>query len=228
VVFLFPRWNERRRRVAVRRWSRRLLAIVRVRLRCQGLPRTLPERCLVVLNHVSWLDIFLLDAVHPAVFVAKTEIARWPLFGIIARGIGTVFIERGSRRSAQRTNRHIAETLASGSPVACFPEGTTTYGDSVGRFHGALFQPAIDSDATVLPVALRYLDGDGRLSVAGAYVGEDSLLRSVWTLLAERSLVAELRFLPPRRANGSDRRWFAQRLRSDIARALGVPAGHLK
>ena len=215
--------------MAVRRWSRKLLAIVRVRLRCRGLSGKLPERCLLVLNHVSWIDIFLLDALHPAVFVAKAEIARWPLFGTIARGIGTVFIERGSRRSAQRTNRHIAEVLASGSPVACFPEGSTSYGHAVGRFHGALFQPAIDSDATVVPVVLRYVDSDGKLSVASAYVGEHSLLRSVWTLLAERSLIAELRFLPAVHANGRDRRSFARQVQDDIARALGAaPARHLE
>lgn len=213
----------------MRRWSRQLVAIVGVRVRCLRRPGKLPGRCLLVLNHISWLNIFVLDAVHPAVFVAKAEIAHWPLFGTIARGIGTVFIERGSRRSAQRTNRHIAETLTSGQPVACFPEGMTSHGHSVGRFHGALFQPAIDSDAIVLPVALRYVDGDGKPSMASAYVGDDSLLRSVWTLLAERSLVAELRFLPAVRANGWDRRSFARHVQADIARVLGVsPARHLE
>lgn len=206
--------------MAIRRWSRGLLSIVGVRLRHRGAPERMPERCFMVLNHVSWLDIFVLDALYPAVFVAKSEINRWPLVGMFARRVGTLFIERGSRRAALRTNEQIAAALVSGRRVACFPEGTTTYGHSVTRFHGALFQPAIDAGATVQPVVLRYLDSEGRVSKASAYVGEDSLLKSIWRLVSERSLVAELRFLPSVAANGGKRQSFAQQVRADIAQAL--------
>ena len=220
VLVFFPRWSQHRKAAAVKRWSRELLAIVRVKLTCRRLPQRLPPRCLFVLNHVSWLDIFAVDAVHPVIFVAKSEIGDWPVLGVIARAVGTVFIERGSRRAARRTNEHISAALNSHKPVACFPEGATSHGHSVGRFHGALFQPAIDTGATVQPVAIRYLDGDGRRSEASAYVGDDSLMKSVWTLISHPSTVAELHFLPTLNASGCERREFAQRVREEISRAL--------
>jgi 1-acyl-sn-glycerol-3-phosphate acyltransferase len=220
VVFLFPGWSDARRHTAVRRWSRRLLAILAVRLHCHGMPERLPEKCLLVLNHVSWLDIFLVDSVHPATFVAKMEIRGWPLVGALATRVGTLYIERGSRRAVKRTNERIAAALSSGTVVACFPEGTTTFGHSVGRFHGALFQPAIDAHAKVQPVLLRYRDPAGHISEAGAYVGEDSLMQSVWSLVSTRALVAELHFLPALDAAGRDRRTFAQRVHAEVAGAL--------
>jgi 1-acyl-sn-glycerol-3-phosphate acyltransferase len=222
VLYLFPRWSEDRRHAGIRRWSRQLLTLFSMKLRCVDLPGELPPRCLLVLNHISWMDAFLVDAVHPAVFVAKAEVAGWPLVGTLAKAAGTVFIERGSRSATRRTNAHIVAALQSGRLVACFPEGITTHGHSVNRFHGALFQPAIDSGAAVLPVALRYLDAAGRRSEASAYVGEDSLIKSVWTLASHSALIAELRFLPALDANLRERRSLAQEARSAIANELAA------
>ena len=100
---------------------------------------------LILANHVSWLDIFLIDAMRPARFVAKSEIAGWPLVGTLVTRAGTLYIDRGSRKAARETNALIARAMQAGALVACFPEGTTSHGASVGRFHGALFQPAIDA-----------------------------------------------------------------------------------
>lgn len=219
-VALFPHWNPRRRQATIRRWSRGLLSILSVRLRRVRFPKRLPERCLLVLNHVSWVDVLLLCACHPATFVAKAEIARWPLLGLLARRVGTVFIERGSRSAARRTNEHITNALASGMPAACFPEGTTSLGHGVLRFHGALFQPAIDAGAVVQPVALRYLDRSGRVSESTAYVGEDSLIGSLWRLTSHPPVIGELNFLQSVDASGWDRRSLAQSLHEEVAGAL--------
>lgn len=219
-VALFPHWNVRRRQAAIRRWSRRLLSIVRVRLRRVSVPKRLPERCLLVSNHVSWVDVMLINACHPATFVAKAEIARWPLLGLLARRIGTVFIERGARSAARRTNEHISDALASGVPVACFPEGSTTLGRSVLRFHGALFQPAIDAGAVVQPIALRYLDRSGRVSESSAYVGDDSMIGSLWRLISHPPVIGELNFLAAVDASGWDRRALAHSMHEQVTAAL--------
>src|SRR5262245_53140527 len=157
------------------RWSRKLLSILRVQVACHNAPERLAARCLLVLNHVSWLDIFAVYAVAPCLFVAKSEIRGWPLVGMLVERIGTLFIERGNRRHARRTSGRIAEAIARGRLVAVCPEGATTDGYSLKHFHAALLQPAIDAQATVLPLALRYIRRDGGQTDAAAYVGHMSL-----------------------------------------------------
>jgi 1-acyl-sn-glycerol-3-phosphate acyltransferase len=217
---LFRRWHRRRRHAAIRRWSERLLFILCVKRRCVNRPARFPERCLLVLNHISWLDIFLVDATHPAMFVAKSEIRDWPVAGALVTRVGTLYLERGRAAAARRTNRRIEEALTEGHLVACFPEGTTSSGESVGRFHGALFQPAIDADAVIQPVVLRYRERSGERTRAPAYVGDDSLLKCVWNIASTPCITAELLFLKPVRAGMRNRRELAQELRALIQEEL--------
>jgi 1-acyl-sn-glycerol-3-phosphate acyltransferase len=204
----------------LRRWSRQLLAILRVRVVRHGRPLKRPQRCLIVLNHVSWLDIFALYAVLPCLFVAKSEIRDWPLVGLLVERVGTLFIERGNRRHARRMNHRMVDALADGRLVAVCPEGTTTDGRSLKPFHAALLQPAIDADAAVLPLALRYLDGDGAQTTAAAYVDDISLMQSLWRITRESGLTVELRFAAPIDTQGAHRRDLAARARELIARQL--------
>lgn len=173
-----------------------------------------------VLNHVSWLDIFLLDAVLPVTFVAKSEIGDWPLVGTLVTRAGTLYIERGSKSAARRTSERVAEALREQRPVAIFPEGTTSHGESVQRFHAALFQPAVDTASTIVPVVLRYSDTHGRLTHAASYVGDDSLIKSIWMIVSQRRMSARLEFLGPISAQGGERRALAERSRAEIAAAL--------
>jgi 1-acyl-sn-glycerol-3-phosphate acyltransferase len=216
----FPRWTPARQRAAIARWSARLLAILSIRVHHEHTPESFPARCLVVMNHVSWLDIFLINAVHPSVFVAKSEIRGWPLVGALVTRAGTLYIERGSRAALKRTNTRINETLETGRCVACFPEGTTTLGDHVSRFHAGLFQPAIDAHATVLPVVVTYRGPDGRPSPATRYVGEDSLLQSLWWLLSASELHARVTFLPRIAAARHERRELSRLAHEAITRGL--------
>lgn len=217
VSFRFPGWSTARRMRENRRWSRKLLRILAIRIDIKDLPEKYPDRCLLVLNHVSWLDIVLVNATLPATFIAKSEIARWPLVGALVSRAGTLYIERGSRSALRRTNQHVCQALREGALVACFPEGTTSLGDRLGRFHAALFQPAIDAEATVLPAAIRYCDSDGRRSTATDYVGEDSLLRSVWRLVSAQRIIAKLDFLAPFGTERLERRALSSRAHSAIA-----------
>jgi 1-acyl-sn-glycerol-3-phosphate acyltransferase len=208
------------------RWSRGLLAILRVRVVGHNAPAIVPEPCLLVTNHVSWLDIFAVYTILPSLFVAKSEVRRWPLVGRLVARVGTLFVERGSRRNARVTNDRVVAALGRGRLVAVCPEGTTTDGRTLKAFHAALLQPAIDAEATVLPIALRYVDAGGEQTDAAAYVGEMSLVESLWRIARAPSLVVELRFAGPIDARAMRRRELAARTRSVIARELDLPLGH--
>jgi 1-acyl-sn-glycerol-3-phosphate acyltransferase len=226
VSLRFPRLDARGQDRELRRWSRKLLGILRVKVVAHNEPASLPARCLLVTNHVSWLDIFVVYALTPGIFVAKSEIRRWPVVGTLVARTGTLFIERGRRSHARQMNGHVRETLAGGRLVAVCPEGTTTDGRTLKPFHTALLQPAIDAGATLLPAGIRYADRRNELSDAAAYVGETSLLESVWRIAGERAIVAEVRFAPCIESEGYARRDLARAAESAIARELGLPPPH--
>ncbi len=225
-ALLFPRMPESARRREMLRWSRKLLSILSVTLREEGVPERLPQRCMLALNHISWIDIFVIDARFPATFIAKSEVRAWPLVGWLSTLVGTLYIERGKRSAARHARQAIVAELERGTLVAVCPEGTTTFGRSLEPFHAALFQPAIDAGATVQPVALRYLDPAGRHTDAAGYVGETSLLASVWTIVSTRRMVARLSFLAQLPAGDQTRRALAEMAEAAIAESLDVPAPH--
>ena len=223
-AFKYGRMNASAQRSAVRRWSRDILSTMGITVRLHGLaaPRaeTLPPHCLMVGNHVSWLDILVLLSVCPAIFVAKSEIRRWPLVGWLCARVGTLFIERGRRTSARRTSKIMSDALRNGTLVCIFPEGTTTEGLSVALFHAALFQPAIDAAAMVQPFVLHYAFHNGEYCAAPNYVGDTSFMASLWTSTSARRMVANVEFLLPFNAAARDRRELARTAEAAVATAL--------
>jgi 1-acyl-sn-glycerol-3-phosphate acyltransferase len=201
------------------RWSGQLLTMLGIRAVVQG-PRSKP-RGLVVANHVSWLDIFVINALAPATFVCKADVRAWPVIGWLVAHTDTIFIERGSRAAAQRTSALIAARLARGDAIVVFPEGTSTDGSRLLEFKPALFQPAVEAGCTVRPLALRYVDRRGALSRAPAYHGDITLWQTLVALAASSGLRAELDTrLPEFPAGGLQRRELAQAARAAIGRAL--------
>jgi 1-acyl-sn-glycerol-3-phosphate acyltransferase len=223
VGVLFPFFSWQRRVVAIRRWSRQLLSILHVRLTVAGSPPSGHAPTLIVSNHVSWLDIWVLDSVVPVRFVAKSDIRRWPLVGFLVSGAGTIFIERSRPQDTARTNRAIVEALTRGEYVAMFPEGATTDGTAVKAFHASLFQPALGAGARVVVVALRYVKPDGNVNLDASYVDGRSLLQSVRLILGHRRLHAELTFAVTIDVSGKTRRDIARAAESAISDALGLP-----
>jgi 1-acyl-sn-glycerol-3-phosphate acyltransferase len=190
----------------------------------RGSPPGSSERAAVlVANHVSWLDIHLIHSVWQVRFIAKSEVRRWPLIGWLSAHTGTLFIERGKNRHAARINQSIKAAFAQGDAVGVFPEGSTTDGRQLTRFHASLLQPAVDEAAMVYPVALRYLDEAGNINVNASYVGDTTLTESLRMIFAERAIRAELTFLPPIDALGKTRRELAAQSQSAIAAALNLP-----
>jgi len=219
-TFVFPFSGAARRRDLIQRWSLALLGLLRVECRVHGHFAPNGGNVLVVANHISWLDIVVLNAACPVRFVAKAELARWPVAGALARAGGTLFIERARRRDTHRVSQTVTEALRAGDIVAVFPEGTTSAGETTLPFKSSLLQSIVDADGDVLPLAIRYGDTAGARSAAAAYVGDDTFMASFWRVCATPGLVADLIALPRIAAAGRHRRALAQEAEAAIRRAL--------
>lgn len=185
----FGRWSGAQREQAVQNWARGALRALGMTVQVQG--RAAPGPLLLVANHVSWADILVLHACRYCRFVSKAEVRHWPVIGPLASAAGTLYIERESRRDALRVAHHMAESLRAGEVVAVFPEGTTSDGHAQLPFHANLLQAALSVHAPVQPVGLTYLDpATGALSLAPAYVGDDSLLGSLWRIARANGVCA--------------------------------------
>lgn len=212
----FPGWDQARRDATVQAWAQHMLRILGIPLHVQGRPPA-QGPVLLVANHLSWLDILVMHAARHCRFVSKADVRHWPLVGTLATGGGTLYIEREKRRDAMRVVHHMAESLRSAEVVAVFPEGTTGDGGALLPFHANLIQAAISADAPVQPVALRYVDPrTGRDSRGPLYLGDDTLVGSLWRTLAGEPFVAHVRFGEPQKANGRDRRAWAEALREAV------------
>lgn len=172
-------------------WSRGLCRILGVRLRVQGTLHS--GSTLFVANHISWLDIFCIAAVCPTHFLAKREVAGWPLFGWLCRRAGTAFIHRGGEHGASEAMEQLVWRLRQNGRVLVFPEGTSTTGETVRRFFPRLFQAAILAHRPVQAITLRYPHPEGVHPII-PFVGNDALLPHLWRLLREPDIVAELHF----------------------------------
>jgi 1-acyl-sn-glycerol-3-phosphate acyltransferase len=203
-----------------------MLRIVRLTVRVHGAPHALPPRAphMLLANHVSWLDVFVLRAHVECRFVAKSEIRRWPLVGWMVSRQGTVFVQRARKRDTARVNESVEAALASGEAVVVFPEGTTTDGTEVKPFHASLLQPLVHAHGWAVPVGLRYVCEDGSRDPAPAYVAERSLWDTTLLITARPALEAELFFGEPVHAVGRHRRDLAEVTAASVASCLGLPS----
>jgi 1-acyl-sn-glycerol-3-phosphate acyltransferase len=223
-LLVFPRVSDTRRRWLVRRWSGRLLRILKVDARLHGELSGVGGNYLVVANHISWLDIFALNAHHPVRFVAKSEIASWPVLSQMVRGAGTLFIDRHRPHDTHRVIQEIARVLGGGDVVAVFPEGTTTYGSDVLPFKSSLFQPIVAAHGHVQPVAIRYRTVEGDLAMAPTYVGDTTFFESFWAVCREPALTVDLVVRPALpAAQARHRRDLARAAEASIRTALSEP-----
>jgi len=203
-------------------WSGQLLRILGLTLSVHGTPR--PGAKLIVSNHVSWLDIVAINAVAPSRFVSKAEVAGWPLIGRLVTCARTLYLVRERRRDAMRVLGLMAQALRDGDTVAVFPEGTTGPGDHLMHLHPNLLQSAIDAGVPVQPVVLRYADPHHPYSPEPAYVGDTTLLRSLWQVVSARAVTVHVTMLPAQAVAHADRRALAARLREEMSHALSRAA----
>lgn len=218
--FLFPWMGGAAKERRVRSWSQQLLAICNVRINMNV--SNMPVGTVIVSNHVSWLDIFVINSLAPCRFVAKSDIRSWPMLGWLAEQAGTIYISRGSKADVKRIYQYLIDQIEAGERVAFFPEGTTAAQGQVLPFHANLFEAAIHARVPILPIALRYLDRDGGLHSAVDFIGDMTFATSMTNVLTSGGVTVELQVLAQIPSVDAHRRELAVAARAAVAQALQV------
>ena len=222
-ALLFPLSSKSKRANYVKQWSIGLLKLCRVEVHyIDQSGGQIAEHALIVANHVSWMDIFVINSWQACHFVAKSVIRAWPIAGWLSAQAGTIFLARGKQREVRRIYEGLVHELRDQKPIAFFPEGTTAAQGNLLPFHANLFEAAIEAKVPVLPFAVRYLDAQGKLHPAADFIGEMTFAQSMKLILASGGMRAELIQLPIIDTEGAHRREVAQTSREVVARALEI------
>ncbi|HEY5041352.1 MAG TPA: lysophospholipid acyltransferase family protein [Verrucomicrobiae bacterium] len=184
-----------------------------------------PQNGLLVTNHLSYLDVLAISAVTPAVFVAKSEIRGWPLFGWLAALAGTVFVERERRTQVGAVNREIQNALDEGALVVLFPEGTSTNGEDVLPFRSSLLEPATTGAQPIAIGCLHYEIEDGDACNEICWWGNRAFFPHLLNLAGKKSIRATLRFAKFERTT-NDRKELAKQLREAVLELKRAYAPH--
>ncbi len=234
LAVVLPGWSKARQL-----YCRLLLWCLGVRITLSGGPiRNLPG-VLVVSDHMSWLDVLTIGAMlpssrwraSPVSFVARADVAGNVAVRMMARIVRAIPIERASLRQLPEVVATVAARLYAGHTVVAFPEGTTWCGragrshQGSGPFYPAMFQAAVDTGRPVQPLRLRYHHRDGRVSTVPAFIGDDTLLRSIGRLMVARHTVARI-YVESLQLPGEDRRELARRCQAAIRATAAPHPGH--
>jgi 1-acyl-sn-glycerol-3-phosphate acyltransferase len=177
---------------------------------------------LLASNHMSWIEILGVGAIHPMRMIAKLEVRDWPLIGGVAARCGALFVDRSGLRGLPATVAATADALRAGHAVGVFPEGTTWCGTAAGPFRRAAFQAAIDAGVPVVPVAVVLRPPGAGPTADAAFIGEETLWEALLRVLRMPALECALTVLPPLEP-GTDRRDLARRAAEAVATVTGVP-----
>jgi 1-acyl-sn-glycerol-3-phosphate acyltransferase len=219
VALRFPRASADQRHAMNRAWSLKMLELCGMKLVVHNDAARLDAGALVVSNHISWIDIYVINAWRPTPFVSKAEIRNWPLIGWFAQHLDTVFIEREKRSDARRIMHELAGRLERGELMCVFPEGTTSDGLALKPFHSNMFQAAVSAGRPVQPLCILYEDAQGRQSVAPAYIDDLSLKDSLDAMLKAGPITAHV-YVGEAIEAGDDRRKLAARAEEAVGQAL--------
>lgn len=193
-LIVFPPLSRKSRRTIVQYWSRGLMFLSGVHVKVIGEP-VKQGAVFWVSNHISWVDIFVLNSVRTTSFIAKSDIRKWPVIGLLVTWAGTLFIDRRQRYAIREAAKQIQACFNYGDVVGLFPEGTTTDGMQVKNFHTGLFDAPIQAQVDVQPVALRFMKAGNRAPEL-AFIGDQTLVANLWHLLGSSKVVVECEFLP--------------------------------
>ncbi len=216
-LFVFPWANQELKQRHIQRWSRKILDILNIGINMNI--SHLPARAMVISNHVSWLDIFVINSLSPCRFVAKSNIRSWPLMGWIAGHAGAIYISRGNKADVRRIYHYLIEQIEAGERIAFFPEGTVSEQGTLLPFHANLFEAAIHAKVPIQPVALRYVDASGELHPAVAFNGVP-FAKSIVNVLNAGAINVELNGLEVVPSENVHRRDLATVSRQVVAAAL--------
>ncbi len=223
----FPRLQPDQKLKEIQRWACKVLQILQVEVLFEGV-RPTPGASLVVANHVSWLDILVLQSQLPGLFVAKAEVRRWPLIGSMAQVCSTIFVERSSRQSARTMVEDTLKALGQGYSVVAFPEGTSSDGSDLGVFHANIFEAAIQARTPVQPVTLGYFNvHTGLPDDTVLFIGDTTLVASLRKVMASSSIKASVHFGGVILPQGHTRKSLALQAQQSIRRQVRLPRQRL-
>jgi 1-acyl-sn-glycerol-3-phosphate acyltransferase len=221
---VFPFINIERRGQHIQIWSQQLLRICRLEIKhtapIHHAAPTHTHSALIVANHISWLDIFVMNSLQPCRFIAKADVRGWPVVGWLVALSGTLFIARERKSDLKRVFEPILRHLHAGERVAFFPEGTSSSQGQLASFKTSLFEAAIMAKVDIQPYAIRYIDHAGALHGAAEYIGETTFLQSMLRILANKHMIADVQTLPRISSHNLERRELAQSAQDAISQAL--------
>lgn len=203
------------------RSSQSVLRLLIPRIETEG---PCPRDGLLVSNHLSYLDILVLAAIAPAVFVSKSEIRRWPVFGWFARQAGTIFIHRARRTEVGRIGHEIRDVLRQEQLVVLFPEGTTSNGHQILPFRSSLLEPVCDSACQLTAAYLEYSVLDGAAPDNVCYWDDMTFFPHLLRLMTKEAVGVRVRFAQVVR-NSSNRKDLARQLHAEVVRLKTTAPG---
>ena len=212
--------NDKPKKRYIKNWSKRLLSILKIHLEInQDLNKLLSNKhFLIVSNHISWLDIFLINSIFPISFLSKGDVERWPLIGKLTKCADTIYIKRGNKKSLSMASDLIEKKLNKMDSVIFFPEGFATDGSKLLPFKSNFFQTAINCNVSILPLAIQYTS-DGKFTSAPSYAGDISLVQSMLSSIRIKNLTAHISVLPVI-SNKKNRKVVANEAHQKIYKAL--------
>lgn len=202
-TFLFPFLSSKTQKKYVRKWSERVISTFDISVKIVN-PWNLRnlDGCLIVANHISWIDVQVIHSIFYCKFISTTEVLSLPVIGRLAKAAGSLFIDLAKpKRSTYLISQDMVNSLIKKEAICAFPEATSTDGKGVLAFKSSLFQAAINASAPICPIALRYLDQNGQPSERLGFYGEMTLLESMIATVRAGPNVAELTVLPLMSAN---------------------------
>lgn len=197
---------------------KRVLRVLNIQIHAAG---PIPTHGLLVSNHLSYLDILLLSAVTPSLFIAKREVQNWPVFGWFAQLAGTLFANRECRIQVGQLSSEVRTALDQGALVVLFPEGTSSNGRTVLPFKSALLEPATNSSYPLWTSSIHYELWDGDVGEEVCYWKEMTLVPHLLNLMSKRHIKAAVRFSESR-TRAPDRKQAAWQLHGEVLRLMAL------
>lgn len=209
-----PPLSEQTRIETLHRWSKRTLYWMGVSIQAEGTP---PATGLIASNHLSYIDIMVYSAIAPCAFISKREVRSWPAVGWVATMAGSIYVDRSERSATHAIQPEIQAALASKLRLVLFPEGTSSDGSQLLRFHSSLFQPAIDLQAPISAACITYTVPDGNAATDACYWGAMTLVPHLMNLLGKHSVQATVKF-SSESFRFADRKQAAQQMYKEVER----------
>lgn len=219
LAFMSPWGHSAFKQRQIQSWSAKLLQLCGIQLALVGQPYVgqAKQGQFWVSNHISWMDIFVINSIRPTRFVAKADIRSWFLIGWLVAQADTVFIQRHQRQHTNQALNNIEQVLQQGGTIGLFPEGTSTDGTAVKPFKASLFQAAINQRAIIQPLAIEYLTEQGEHNTAPAYCDDITLWQCLQQVLLQPQSTVRVHCLPCIASDAHTRQQLAPHVQRSIA-----------